>query len=141
VREVVSAARDAALFLVDVGVQGKLEKECFPQFHPNRDGTAMLSYGFRSLLGAMYLQMAFLRSGTTAARFCRGPGCNRIIALSAPETEEEYATRLARGERKISKTYDNKVYHSRACKQAPALSCTLSTIEGSSWALRLAVGS
>jgi hypothetical protein len=78
----------------------------------------MLSYGFRSLLGAMYLQMAFLRSGTTAARVCQGPGCNRTIALSTPETEEEYATRLARGERKVSKTYDNKVYHSRACKQA-----------------------
>ena len=78
----------------------------------------MLSHSFRSLLGAMYLQLAFLRSGTTAARICQGPGCNRTIALSTPETEEEYATRLARGERKISKTYDNKVYHSKACKQA-----------------------
>jgi hypothetical protein len=116
--EGVSAARNAALFLVDVVVQEKLEKECFPQFHPNTDGTAMLSYGFRSLLGVMYLQMAFLRSGTTAARICQGPGCNRTIALSAPETEEEYATRLARGGRKDSKTYDNKIYHSRACKQA-----------------------
>jgi hypothetical protein len=118
VPEGVSAARDAALFLVDVVIQEQLEKECIVQFHPNRDGTAMLSYGFRSLLGAMYLQLAFLRSGTTAARVCQGPGCNRIIALSTPETEEEYATRLARGERKVSKTYDNKVYHSRACKQA-----------------------
>jgi hypothetical protein len=116
--EGVSAARNAALFLVDVVVQEKLEKECFPRFHPNTDGTAMLSHGFRSLLGAMYLQMAFLRSGMTAARFCQGPGCNRTIALSTPETEEEYAKRLARGERKPSKTYDNKVYHSPVCKQA-----------------------
>jgi len=113
-----SAARDAALSLVDVVIQEKLEKECVVQFDPNRDGTAVLSYGFRSLLGAMYLQMAFLRAGKTAARVCQGPDCNRTIALSAPETEKEYARRRARGERKASQTYANKVYHSPACKQA-----------------------
>jgi hypothetical protein len=118
VPEGVSAARDTALFLVDVVIQEKLEKECIVRFDPNMDGTAVLSYGFRSLLGAMYLQMAFLRTGTTAARVCQGPGCNRTIALSTPETEEEYATRRARGERKVSNTYANKVYHSDACKQA-----------------------
>jgi hypothetical protein len=106
------------LFWVDVAIREKLEKECVVRFDPNMDGTAVLSYGFRSLLGAMYLQIAFLRSGKTVARVCQGPGCNRTIAISKPETEEEKAKRLARGERKVSKTYDNKVYHSKACKQA-----------------------
>lgn len=71
------------------------------------------------MLGAMYLQIAFLQAGTTAARFCKGPDCNRTVALSAPETEEEYARRRTKGERKPSKTYNNnKVYCSPACKQA-----------------------
>jgi hypothetical protein len=133
VPEGVSAARDAALFLVDVGVQEKLEKECFPLFHRKRDGMALLSHGFRSLLGAMYLQMAFLRSGTTAARVCQGPGCNRTIDLSAPETEKEKDKRLARGERKVSKTYDNKKYHSKACKQAAYRARKKGTPPDSDW--------
>ena len=116
--EGVSAARDAALFWVDDAIRKKLDKECAVQFDPNTDGTAVLSYGYRNLLGAMYLQMAFLRGGETAARVCQGPGCNRTIDLGAPETEVEYARRRARGERKASKTYDNKKYHSKACKQA-----------------------
>ena len=131
--EGVSAARNAALFLVDVVVQEKLEKECFPRFHPNTDGTAMLSHGFRSLLGAMYPQMAFLRAGKTAARVCQGPGCNRTIAISKPETEEEYARRRARGERKPSNTYANKVYHSDACKQAAYRARKKRTLPDSDW--------
>jgi hypothetical protein len=131
--EGVSAARNAALFLVDVVVQEKLKKECFLRFNPNTDGTVVLSHGFRSLLGAMYLQMAFLRAGKTAARVCQGPGCNRTIDLSAPETEEEKDKRLARGERKVSKTYDNKMYHSKACKQAAYRARKKGTPPDSDW--------
>ena len=130
-----SAARDAALFLVDVVIQEKLEKECIVQFDPNMGGAAVLSYGFRSLLGAMYLQMAFLRAGKTAARVCQGPGCNRTIAISKPETEEEYARRRSRGERKASKTYDNKVYHSPRCKQAAYRARKNRTLPDSGWDL------
>lgn len=93
----------------------------------------MLSYGFRSLLGAMYLQLAFLRSGKTAARVCQGPDCNRTIAISKPETEEQKDKRLARGERKTSKTYDNKVYHSGACKQAAYRARKKRTLPDSDW--------
>jgi len=131
--EGVSAARDAALFWVDVAIQKKLEKECIVRFDPNMDGTAVLSYGFRNLLGAMYLQMAFLRAGKTAARVCQGPDCNRTIAISKPETEEEYARRRARGERKVSNTYANKVYHSDACKQAAYRARKKRTLPESDW--------
>lgn len=72
--------RQAALWVVGVRVQKKLVKECFPQIYLNEDGTSVLSYGFRSLLGAMYLQMAsLLTNGTAAVKWCKAPGCNKTI--------------------------------------------------------------
>lgn len=72
--------RQAALWVVGVRVQRKLAEECFPQIYLNEDGTSVLSYGFRSLLGAMYLQMAsLLTNGTAAVKWCKAPGCNKTI--------------------------------------------------------------
>lgn len=81
VPEGIAAARDAALRVVGVRVQQNLSQECFPQLYQNADGTFVLSYGFRSLLGAMYIQMsALLSDGATAARWCKAPDCHRIIS-------------------------------------------------------------
>ena len=74
------AARDAALRVVGIRVQKKLNNECFPQLYQNADGTFVLSYGFQSLLGALYIQMAsLLADGAAAARWCQAPDCFRFI--------------------------------------------------------------
>jgi hypothetical protein len=60
-----------------------LERECYPKLrYQVREDTGetadvALIWGFRSLLGAMYLQMAW----RIKSRQCEAPGCNNIIGL------------------------------------------------------------
>lgn len=60
-----------------------LQRDCYPQLY-YRESEAKgemvddaLSWGFRSLLGAMYLQLAW----RIKSRQCEAPGCNNIISL------------------------------------------------------------
>ena len=61
----------------------KLQHECYPEVYygvlrdTGEPAGAGLSWGFRSLLGAMYLQLAW----RIKARQCEAPGCNNIIGL------------------------------------------------------------
>ena len=65
----------------DVGLI--LKRDCYPKLYydEHQDTGEMasiaLSWGFRSLLGAMYLQMAW----RIKSRQCEAPGCNNIIGL------------------------------------------------------------
>jgi hypothetical protein len=107
---------DWALFVVGSRVQRKLRSACHPQLYQNRDGTFALSWEFQSLLGAMYLQLAFLMTAATAARFCKAPDCNRVIALDAPEeTPEGKLLRLSKGASKPYKTRKDKEFCDKAC--------------------------
>jgi hypothetical protein len=64
-------------------VQSTLRKDCFPKLYYQelKDTGELagfaLSWGFRSLRGAMYLQMAWRIS----SRRCQAPGVNNIIGL------------------------------------------------------------
>jgi hypothetical protein len=60
-----------------------LERDCYPKlYYQVREDTGemagfALSWGFRSLLGAMYLQLAW----RIKSRKCEAPGSNNIIGL------------------------------------------------------------
>lgn len=111
------AFRDGGLFMVRILVRRKLREECFPELDQTKEGTFALSSSFHSLLGAMYLQMAFLMKNTTAARYCRAPKCNNIISLDAPqETPEEISERqFTKGKRKPQKRRSDKEFCDKAC--------------------------
>jgi hypothetical protein len=75
--------RKSATQLLGSQLGQKLEHECYPKIYydvlRDTDETAGfgLSWGFRSLLGAMYLQLAW----RIKSRQCQAPGCNTIIGL------------------------------------------------------------
>jgi hypothetical protein len=66
-------------------VSERLAVECSQGLYPQEDDTDRQGWRFKSLLGAMYLQMASLISYTGKTRVCRAPGCFRIISLEKPE--------------------------------------------------------
>jgi hypothetical protein len=111
------ALRNGALFMVRTRVRAKLREECFPDLYKTEEGNFALPWGFESLLGAMYLQLAFVMKGTTAARFCRAPACNKTIPLDAPqETPEEESERLfTKGKRKPQRPRSDKQFCGKAC--------------------------
>jgi hypothetical protein len=75
--------RKSALLRLGSEVQNTLERDCYPKlyFGVLEDTSEMadlaLSWGFRPLLGAMYLQLAW----RIKSRQCEAPGCNKIIGL------------------------------------------------------------
>jgi hypothetical protein len=74
-----------ALDAVKQIVSERLAEECSQGLYLQEDGTDRQGWRFKSLLGAMYLQMASLISYTGKMRVCRAPGCFRIISLEKPE--------------------------------------------------------
>ena len=66
-------------------VNERLAAECSQGLYPQEDETYRQGWRFKSLLGAMYLQMASLISYTGKTRVCRAPGCFTIISLEKPE--------------------------------------------------------
>jgi hypothetical protein len=52
--------------------------DCYPELYQEED-TFRSGYGFKSLLGAMYLQMMWLMTATSEFRRCQRPGCNKIF--------------------------------------------------------------
>jgi hypothetical protein len=75
--------RRSAAEQLGIKVSGMLKRECFPKlYYEVRQDTGEtakveLSWGFRSLLGAMYLQLAW----RIKSRQCGAPGCSNIIGL------------------------------------------------------------
>jgi hypothetical protein len=76
--------RDAALGWVASTVRRTVAQDCYPELYQEGD-TFRNGYGFKSLLGAMYLQMMWLMTATGEIRRCQGPGCNKIITFEQPE--------------------------------------------------------
>jgi hypothetical protein len=74
-----------ALDAVKQIVSERLAMECSQGLYPQEDETYRQGWRFKSLLGAMYLQMASLISYTGKTRVCRAPGCFKIISLEKPE--------------------------------------------------------
>lgn len=101
--------------LVGVHVQDKLMTECYPQLLETSDLTFETGYGFRSLLGAMYLQMYWLMTAKGGVRRCKEPGCPRVITFEQPEQPRDPWVRNDRS--RGYKTRVDKVFCSSACKQ------------------------
>jgi hypothetical protein len=80
--------RKSAAELLASQLNSKLQHECYPKLYygvlreTGEPADVGLSWGFRSLLGAMYLQLAW----RIKSRQCEAPGCNEIIDLHAPSS-------------------------------------------------------
>jgi hypothetical protein len=100
-------------------VQTRLHEHCYPQFNVYTrggypTGRFTLTWGFHSLLGAIWLQMAWLLEDESSVRFCRVPDCRRVITLEPGKPSYE-VSRPGRGE---YKTRSDRVYcKGRPCKQ------------------------
>lgn len=107
-----------ALDEVAATVQERLTAECYPQLYGLPGGNGFDSApDFKSLLGAMYLQMMFLMTATGEVRRCKAPGCNRVITFeSAEEPTRQALERLSEGRRKKYKIRVDKQYCSQRCK-------------------------
>lgn len=103
---------ESALYRVREQVQLRLERHCYPRLYDRGDGHCGAGYGFTSLLGAVWLQMAWLLTATGEQRRCEW--CNRVIAIEDPEPVWESTEKTPRKERK---TYRNKKYCDSNCKQ------------------------
>ena len=80
-----SKLKQMALAAVAQIVSERLAVECSHGLYPQEDDTYHQGWRFKSLLGAMYLQMASLLSYSGKMRVCRAPGCFKIISLEKPE--------------------------------------------------------
>jgi len=89
--------RDAALGWVAGTVRRKVAEDCHPELYQEADGFR-IGYGFKSLVGAMYLQMMWLMTATGETRRCQGPGCNKVIDFESSESPKDPGLRKnARG--------------------------------------------
>ena len=96
-------------------VQNKLTTECYPQLVGASDLSFEPVYGFRSLLGAMYLQMYWLMTYKGNVRRSKEPGCPRVITFDQPEQPRDPWIHNDRS--RGYKTRVDKVFCSPACKQ------------------------
>jgi hypothetical protein len=75
--------RDTVLGWVTATVNEMVARECYPTLYGQGDEYRQ-GWGFKSLLGAMYLQMMQLMTSDEVRR-CKGPDCWRIIAFEPGE--------------------------------------------------------
>ena len=95
--ETSAGLRDVALGWVAGTVRRKVAEDCHPELYQEADGFR-IGYGFKSLVGAMYLQMMWLMTTTGETRRCQGPGCNKVIKFEPPESPKDPGLRKnARG--------------------------------------------
>jgi hypothetical protein len=100
-------------------IQTRLHEHCYPQFniytrglYPT--GRFALSLGFHNLLGAIWIQIAWLLESQGSVRFCRLPDCRRVITFEPGEPSYE----ISKPGRSKYKTRSDRVFcHDRWCKQ------------------------
>ena len=80
--------RDAAQAWIAHTVRDVVANECHPELYQG-EHRYYQGWGFRSLLGAMYLQMMWLMTATGEVRKCKGPDCNEVITFEQPEPSPE----------------------------------------------------
>ena len=80
---------DLAMTVVQETVHEWIIPHCYLQASPQGRSYTQ-GYGFRSLIGAMYLQMFWLLTQPNRPVRCRAPQCNKIIALELPA--EDYGS-------------------------------------------------
>jgi hypothetical protein len=114
--------RELALAYAQIIVHAHISQECYPVISRQRRRAAnntsetvdfFQGWGFRSLLGAMYLQMMWLLTAASNVKRCEGPGCINIITFDPPESP----TSPVKGARGRYRTRRDKKFCSRNCKQ------------------------
>jgi hypothetical protein len=91
----------------------RLKEECYQRLYPQEDGTDRPGWGFKSLYGAMLLQMMSLMAYSGKRRVCKGPGCFEIISFEKPEPvlNDSGTWEIPR------KTHSHKATCSEACRK------------------------
>ena len=96
-----------AKVVVEGTVSTRLEKETFTRLYMRRDGTVFRAPGFRSLLGAMYLQMSnYLAAPSEEITFCKW--CGDVVSVEESEPPPSDAPKGTR--RQKHKTHKNRQY-------------------------------
>lgn len=107
--------RHAALDWVAGTVRRMVAEECYPELYQEGEEFRQ-GVGFKSLLGAMYLQMMWLMTATGGVRRCKAPKCDRVITFEQPEESSvQRIERLAQGRRKKYRTRADKEFCDKAC--------------------------
>jgi len=93
--------RKSAAQLLTSQLNSKLQHECYPKLYygvlrdTGETADVVESWGFRSLLGAMYVQLMW----RIKSRQCQAPGCNNIIGLHE-RSDKETCSRRCKQRRK-----------------------------------------
>lgn len=103
-------------------IQMRLDLYCYPQFVAHTHGGVAtgrfsLVWGFRGLIGALWLQMAWLLEAEgEKVRRCKLPGCLRVIHFEPGEPVADLGLkRNVRGRYKTRS--DRELCKGRGCKQ------------------------
>src|SRR5215212_2922229 len=86
-----------------------LAGHCYPELYRLKD-TFDRGWGFKSLLGAMYLQMMWLMTAASDSPRCKGPDCSKFI------TTEQLEQHADPGLKKKYRTRKDKEFCSNNCK-------------------------
>jgi hypothetical protein len=76
---------EMAMDYVRQTIRIRLKEECYQRLYPQEDGTDRPGWGFKSLYGAMLLQMMSLLAYSGKRRVCKAPGCFNIISFEKPK--------------------------------------------------------
>jgi hypothetical protein len=93
--------RKSAVGMLSKKVNAILQRDCYPKLYyqvrvdSGETADVGLSWGFRSLLGAMYLQLAW----RIKSRRCQAPNCNNIIGLHK-RSDKEVCSKTCKQRRK-----------------------------------------
>jgi hypothetical protein len=96
--------------LIAANAAGLLQGAFPAPYQPVPDPPFSPSWGFRSLLGALWLQFYFLIT-SKKTRHCQAPGCSTIIA-----NEDPGAHLPGGGSKRKKATYSSKLYCSPRCR-------------------------
>lgn len=116
-----SGDRQWQLEMVAKTIQMGLMEHCYPLLtvHTNRrlpSGRLSLGYGFRTLLGAMWLQMArLLEDGGESSKFCKLPECPRLVHFEPGEPVPDEIALEKHNARGKQKTPKHRVYCGHNC--------------------------
>jgi hypothetical protein len=114
--------RELALIRAQIVVGAHIREQCYPVLSRQLRRTSASTYetagffqswGFRSLLGAMYLQMMWLMTAASNVKRCEGPGCINNITIDPPQSP----TGLEKGARGKYRTRSDKRFCSKNCAQ------------------------
>jgi len=107
--------KDMVLDFIDETIHERVTGECHPRLYRQKDGTARRGWGFKSLLGAMWLQMMWLRSAP-ADEVDRCPWCGKTIAFEPQPEQPEIGPGSKENARRKYRPRDDKTFCNPRCR-------------------------